>query len=306
MSESSGRNWDGRTKVNAGIRFFFWLFRLTGPLAYWWIWPASLFFNLFMRDEIVGSDAYWRRRRRDVGAVGRWFLRWRHFTYYGRVLMDRAFAYLGQVRKIRFEYENLDGVDDALSEGKGLIILSAHVGNWELAAFGLGSKSESRAPVNAVWYQGDHERVEERLKSFTGEIPFNIINAKDGLSASLEIVDALKRGEIVAMHADRTVGSSHVEVDFLGEKAVWPTGPFIVAATTGAPVVFVFANRLGYRRYRVRFVGPNRFAFTSRKERQNDLERWVGEYVTELERVVEEFPFQWHNFYPFWDTNRSS
>lgn len=85
------------------------------------------------------------------------------------------------------------------------------------------------APINQLFA----EALKKKL--------FSIISLGND-TAGLEIMTALKRGEIVAMHADRTIGDKHiVRLNFLGSPANFPSGPYTVAALSGAPLVNAFA-----------------------------------------------------------------
>ncbi len=112
---------------------------------------------------------------------------------------------------------------------------------------------------------------------------------------------ALARGEVVAMHADRMVGDDGVRVDFLGSPARLPTGPFAVAALSGSPLVHAFAMREGTYRYHFYAYPPERLAFGGREDRAEVLRQAVERFVERLERKLRDYPFQWHNFYPFWE-----
>jgi len=306
MSARPGRRgWDGRTRTGLGILIFYWTFRLLGPrFAYALLYPVVFYYQLFARKNGRASYDYLRRRFPGARGLRLWLLRYRHFLSFGRVLVDRGYAFLGMLGEVRLEKDGRENIEDALAQGKGLILLSAHLGNWELAAYCLGGfhTSAGRVPVNAVMFKGESEKVEKQLSRTSGERPFRIIASNDSLQASIECKEALQRGEIVAIHGDRILGSGGVRVPFLGATAKFPTGPFVLAASTGAPVVFTFANRLGTRHYALLARGPHYFKFTNRKQRDAELENWVRMFAAQLEELLQKYPMQWHNFYMFWDT----
>lgn len=303
-AKSKPREWDGKTRTGFGILIFYWIFKLLGPrFAYALLYPVTFYYLLVNQRNGRASRDYLRRRYPGIGFFKLWWLNYRHFLSFGRVLVDRGYAFLGMIDNMRFERDGAESLREAIDAGKGVIIISAHLGNWELAGYGLSEFNTygRRVRVNAVMFKGESEKVEKQLKKASGEPPFHIIASNDSLQASIECKQALERGEIVAIHGDRLMGSGGVRVPFLGSDATFPIGPYVLAATTGAPVVFTFANRLGARHYALMARGPYYFEFTNRKERQNDLKRWVGVYARLLEELLEKYPLQWHNFYPFWD-----
>ncbi|MBP9891411.1 MAG: hypothetical protein KBG84_05845 [Planctomycetes bacterium] len=298
----SPRHWDGRTRNGLGIRLMYWLFRVFGPLfAYTLLYPVVFYYLLFAGRHGRASRDYLRRAFPGAGALKILWLNYLHFLSFGRVLLDRAYAFAGMHERFKFERENTDAFAQALAMGRGLIVVSAHVGNWELAAHTLATlnTTQIKVPINLVWFRNESGQQDKHLTRVSGEQPYNIIDSRDPMQASIDMVNALKRGEIVAIHGDRYTGNA-VSVPFLGSDALFPSGPYVVAANTGAPVLWVFANRLGFCSYSLRVVGPRLLQYRSRKTRTEDLKTWTAEYARELERRVKEFPLQWHNFYPFW------
>jgi len=300
--EQGGRHWDGRTRSGLGIRFMYWLFRALGPLfAYTLLYPVVFYYLLFAGKHGRASRDYLRRAFPEAGTLKILWLNYRHFLSFGRILLDRAYAFAGMHDRFKFERENTEAFEQALAMGKGLVIVSAHMGNWELAAHTLASSRPlvRQVPINLVWFRNESGKQEEQLRRVSGDQPYNIIDSRDPMQASIDMIAALKRGEIVAIHGDRYTGNA-IDVPFFGSEAPFPAGPYVVAANTGSPVLWVFANRLSHCRYSLRVAGPRVLQYRSRKTRSEDLYSWTAEYARELEKRLREFPLQWHNFYPFW------
>jgi predicted LPLAT superfamily acyltransferase len=303
------KEWDGRTRTGFGILIFYYLFRFLGPrFAYLLLYPVAFYYVLFNRKHGRASADYLRRRYPGLRGLRMFWMRYRHYLSFGRVLVDRGYAFLGMMGQVKFDRDGHQIIEEALAGGKGLILISGHLGNWELAAYCLGGflRDGGRVPVNAVMFKGESEKVEKQLQRASGEPPFKIITSNDSLQASIDCMEALKRGEIVAIHGDRMLGSGGVKVPFLGSEAKFPIGPYVLAANTGAPVVFTFANRLGTREYALTARGPHYLKFGSRKQRDADLTRWAQMYANVLEELLVKYPLQWHNFYPFWDTEEGT
>ena len=115
--------------------------------------------------------------------------------------------------------------------------------------------------------------------------------------------ECVERGEIVGILADRAPDQARhrmVRVPFLGEAAAFPSGPFVLASTLGAPVVLFHAVRTGAGRYQVRFEPFMDRVVLRRSSRAADLRAVVARYAAALEAACVAHPYQWFNFFPFW------
>jgi lauroyl/myristoyl acyltransferase len=170
----------------------------------------------------------------------------------------------------------------------GAVSLSAHVGSWELAGRLLATRSRrlthvvvaDEAPELLPWVRrnGDGLRFVPRSRP----------------TVSLELVAALRRGEIVALHGDRALGNAgDVRVPFFGHPAPFPIGPFRLARAAGVPVLPAFCLLDAHGRYRVLLRPPLPVPAGGEGEA---LRAWV----LGLEEVVRTHPTQWFNFFDVW------
>lgn len=294
------RGWTGRTR---GGLVGNWIFAVTLRTlglrcAYALLAPVS-FYYLFFAPKAVRAS--WEYRRRigygGKGVVSRYLGAWRHFYSFGKILLDRVAIISGAADKFQVEFDGEEHMRAALSHGRGAVLITGHCGNWEAAGHML---KRLDAPVNVVAYEGEARHVRRLFAGVLKDRYFSLIVADGTARASLEISAALARGEVVAMHADRTLGSAGVTLPFLGAPARFPVGPYIVAAVTGAPLVHVFAMREGLYRYHFYAYPAERLQFASRGERDEQLARWAGRFAARLEEKLRAYPLQWHNFYSFW------
>lgn len=185
---------------------------------------------------------------------------------------------------------------EARLQGRGVLLLTAHLGNWEIGGFML---AEVRQPIHVVlvpdMFSGV-ERIRRRLHARAGvtEIPVDRT-----IAPTLSVLRALGANAIVAMQGDRDFDNTGVAVPFFGREAYFPRGPLRVAMATEAVVLPAFIVRVPGGRYRavieeplpVERSGPREVALKANLER----------YVAVLERYVRLYPEQWYCFYPFWD-----
>ncbi|HVM60827.1 MAG TPA: hypothetical protein VMV72_08170 [Verrucomicrobiae bacterium] len=302
MSGSSATAWTGKTR---GGRFGNWWFLML--LRRFGLWPAyvwlvfvAAWFTLFAGQERRASRQYLERL---LGPQPLWKwpgLVYHHFYSMGVSLLDRAAVIIGRAR-MQFDFADEAEVLRALAEERGVILVAAHAGSWELGGHLMARHGR---PVNLVVLEREEQRLRQMFDEALRAKKFNILTANDDPLRSIPIVAALRRGELVALHGDRTFGSdATVRLPFLGEPASFPTGPYLLAAATGAPIIHVFAMRTKLRHYR--FIAfPARHVPRERgPAQQTVLRECVAEYVDHLTTVLKQYPFQWYNFYPFWNDN---
>jgi predicted LPLAT superfamily acyltransferase len=182
----------------------------------------------------------------------------------------------------------------------GCILLAAHVGNWEVSGLRLSQLLTKR--LHVVMVRNDIPSVQQFTDQHMRGNQIAVIDPRDRLGASLAIHAALAKGDVVCMLGDRIIpGQPWVDVDFLGGRARFPVGPFHVAAVTGAPIVVCFLMKTGLRQYRIEVDSPWSVPLQPRGAvRQAHLQHAVQRWATRLERQVQRYPLQWHNFFEFW------
>jgi lauroyl/myristoyl acyltransferase len=173
--------------------------------------------------------------------------------------------------------------------GTGPVLLTAHVGNWELAGRLLAYRTAR--PTHVVVAAEADPGVERFLRG--GPAPVRFVTRLDPTSA-LPLVGALRRGEIVAMQGDRALGTrgDHA-LAFFGAPARFPLGPFVLARAARAPVVPAFCLLAPDRRYVIRLGAPIPVA-------PGDEPAALARWVAEVEATVRGHPEQWFNFFDVW------
>jgi predicted LPLAT superfamily acyltransferase len=182
---------------------------------------------------------------------------------------------------------------DLADNGKGAILISAHLGNWEIAGHFLKKLS---VPINIVLFDGEHQQIKEMLDNVMKEKRFKIIAIRDDFSHLIEINKALKAKEFICIHGDRY--SDHakaktMKMNFLGKEAIFPLGPFSLVSRLKVPHAFVFALKV--KKYHYEFI-----AFEGNGT-ENTVQEVLQAYVNRLEIMVKKYPTQWFNFYKFWE-----
>jgi predicted LPLAT superfamily acyltransferase len=262
------------------------------------LYPITAYFFLSSPAARAAS------RRFLTAALGRrpgWGDLFRHQLTFAATILDRPFLLTGRLSGYDIRVEGLEHVKDRVAAGQGCLLLGAHLGSFEVlrALAELGCP----VPVRALMYEENAARVNAVLDRLNpgraaGVIPIGTP------TALLRVKEALAAGELVGLLGDRvTFGEKVVSVDFLGRSARLPVGPMVLAAVLGAPMILFSGVHRGGRRYEVRFE-----PFAERVElgrgadrRQADLAAWVQRYARHLEAAARAHPYNWFNFYDFWD-----
>jgi predicted LPLAT superfamily acyltransferase len=268
-------------------------------VCYLLLLPPTLWYFLADHQARRAIMRFWLRLRPDLQRWGAGVMAFRHFYAFARILADRFLCGV-DASAIGFRNPGAARLDQAMRHPQGCILLSAHLGAWEMA--GRWLRVHGQAHIHIVMLKAEDPKVQAEVDRAMGDHPFSIIDLRDPFGASLEIAAALRRGETCCMLGDRTAGNhaNTLAVPFLGELAHFPTGPFIAAAATGAVVVPTFALKDGYSSYVLDADEPWRVHLGSRSERQARLRAAVARWALRLEREVRRHPLQWQNFYDFW------
>jgi predicted LPLAT superfamily acyltransferase len=120
----------------------------------------------------------------------------------GQTLIDRIVILSGMPNRFSFDFEGEEQLRDMVAGGQGGLLLSGHIGNWEIAGH-LLQRLGTR--IHIVMFDGEDRQIKKYLESVTGESFANLIIIRDDISHIYQISEALRQGDLVCMHADRFV-----------------------------------------------------------------------------------------------------
>ena len=289
--------WEGKSKGNKlGYRIFVFVCKTFGVLpAYLLLRLVAAYYFLFSWTSSAHIYKYFRQGL-GFPPIKSFFLIYNNYYVFGQTLLDKIIVMAGIENKFTFDFDGEENLRKIVQQGKGGILLSAHVGNWEAAGH-LLKRLNTR--INVVMYDAEHERIKQYVDEVTGGKNFNVIVIKDDLSHVYAISEALTRNEMICLHADRFLeGNKTTTKSFLQCTAKFPAGPFLLAAGFNVPVSIVFAFKESNTHYH--FFGSELFQ-RSQNENKNDFTaRLMNEFVCQLEEKVKLYPEQWFNYYNFW------
>lgn len=299
------QNQDNAAKISAktrGNRLGFWFFRAFLKLfglsgAYSLLYFVCLHYLLFDREAVSSALAYIKRRFPGCGPFKSAFKVYRLFISQGKQLIDR-FAIISGSNVFDFELKGYERLSALLAdENKGFVLLTAHVGNWQVA---LTALKKMHKPVYLIMRPEDNAAVRESLNIDAQDDSIRVISPAGYLGGVVEAMNVLKEGSIVSIMGDRKYGFEGMDISFLKDRAYFPFGAFSIAASSNCPVVVLLSAKLPGRKYVVDVSHVLYPHYDGAKDKKGQLRKYVQEFAGVLDKYIEEYPYQCFLFHDVW------
>lgn len=291
------KEWKGST---AGTPWMHrWLIRSLRVLPLRFVYAGAVVFvipfcMLFAHKGYISIYHFFRRRLGQKSLRAFWNTYVNH-CHFAQVIIDRFYVYGGG--RFDFEIENYDLYLRLAAEPGGFVILSAHVGNYEVAGYTLAAKTKR---FNALVYGGEAQTVMQNRSHILTQNNIRMIPIQGDMSHLFAMSNALAEGESVSIPADRIFGSPrHVECSLFGETARLPLGPFAIAAQRDVPVIAINVMKESAKKYHI-YIKQLEAEGNTLRERSRNL---ALQYAKNLEETIKDYPTQWFNYYEFWNEN---
>ena len=294
-------SWKGKTRGGlSGYKIFIALLRYFGiNSAYFLLRFIVLYFFFFAPKERNAIFQYFHNIHK-YSVLKSLLSIFRNFFMLGQVLLDKIALLAGFSNKFTFNFEGEEYLREITNAGNGGVLISAHIGNWEIAGQLL---ERLETPVNIVMLDAEHEKIKHLMNDVLVKRGMKIIPIQNNYSHLVKISESLKNNEMVAIHGDRFLpGTKTINCEFLGENANFPSGPFYLASKYNKPLVFVAAMKETKNHYHFYASKPRKYPYPANlKTRNEQLKKMVIDYVADLEGKVRKYPVQWFNYYYFWE-----
>jgi len=189
-------------------------------------------------------------------------------------------------------FEGIENIEEALKTNKGVIMLSSHIGNWELGAAAVTALG---FPLHVIALDHKDSKVNSFFIKTRQSRNVNVISTGLSLKKCFQV---LKDNQLLAILGDRDFSESGVEVDFFGKPAIMPKGPALFALKTGAPIVGTFIVREKHEKFRMYFDKP--IYFNPSGDRKGDMIGLMNIYMKVIENRIRQYPDQWYIFRHMW------
>ena len=262
------------------------------------LWPIALFFLLTGRAARIASRGYLRRV---LGRQPRPGELLRHFYSFAACTVDRLLILCGRGRQLNVRVQLPAEVEQVVRGGGGCLMLVSHLGSFEvLRQLGQGGHD---VPLRIVLDRSQGPLLTGLLERLNPQFAASVIDAsKRGPELVLALREALDQGCSIGIMADRVHGGeSSVEVQFLGGPVHLPAAPWILASVLRVPVIAGFGIYRGGRDYDACFELVTDRIGIPRAQRQAVVQELAQQYAARLEQQVRAAPYNWFNFYPFWN-----
>ncbi len=183
----------------------------------------------------------------------------------------------------------------ALERGKGAIILTGHIGNWEVGGITLGRVGVETHMV----YMPDRFAAFEQARRKARDLQkVSGLAMGSSFDTSLRVIRLLAENKIITMKGDRSLNGEGITIPLFGRDTVFPKGPFLVAYISRAPILPAFVVLKEDDRYVPIVEEPIYVERTGNRE--NDIRALTLRMARVIEKYIRRYPDQWYMFYPFW------
>lgn len=286
--------WQGKSRGTVlGYKIFVFFMKKVGiGAAYFILYFVAAYFCFFSKDS-TKSIYYYLRHRLKYSKLKSVFGIFKSYYVFGQTILDKIAISSGLSDRFTYESDGVHFINETLKAKKGGVLISAHVGNFEISEHFFGILEEN-ASISLLTTDVEHTAIKEYLDSVRKKSNIKLILIKEDLSHIFEVNAALARNEIVCITGDRYVkGSKFLTEELLGKEAKFPAGPFMLASRLNVPVLFVYVMKETNKHYHL-------YARKS-QAKQRDAQALLKEYTQSVTWMLKKHPLQWFNYFDFWN-----
>ena len=287
------KQWDGRSKGTVlGYKIFVNIMKKLGIKAAYSVLIFVAFYYFSTAFSSNKSIYYYFKNLLKYSNLKSFFSIYKSYYTFGQVLIDKIAINAGLRNKYTYEFDGIDLLRNLLSQKKGGILISAHVGNFEVAEH-FFADIDFDCQINLVTSDLERSVIKEYLESISIKSTVKFIVIKEDLSHIFEINNALSQNELICFTGDRYFeGNKTLKENLLGKEAIFPAGPFSIASRLKVPVAFVYVMKEKNLHYHL-YARQANF-------KHRDANSLLKEFCKNLEIIVHKYPYQWFNYFDFW------
>lgn len=308
MSDKELRPTHWANIAEGGFAFGMWLmFLIHRYLGYWpfriALAPTVLFYVFARPIARAASREYFTK----LGLKSSFFTVYRHISGFAETIMDKALAVAGRFPFNTIRFTGREVMFESMAQGKGGLLITAHMGCLEVCR--LSAKRKDGPKLNVLVHTGNATEFSKVLKRLDPESQVTLIQVTDvGPATAAILSEKVDAGEFVVIAADRVplsdASGRTVPAPFLGSTAFFPIGPWVLANALKCQVI-LFSVLREAGSYHVRFEKLAERVDLPRGRREEAAAQYAALFAQRLETLCRFSPYDWFNFFPFWEPPRA-
>ncbi|HFD11540.1 MAG TPA: lipid A biosynthesis acyltransferase [Crenotrichaceae bacterium] len=292
-----------------GMRLLVFIYRVFGRTAFRIaLYPTVAYYFVTNRQARAASRDYLQHLQDfdpGLGINNTLATSFRHFFNFAEGVLDKIVVWMGSYDFDHVRFHGYDEFCKMLDNGAGAMIIGAHIGNMEVCR----AIAEKRKTVrlNILIHTRNMEKYNKLLRNVDTTSAMQLIQVTElNPAMAISLHEKVQQGECIILVGDRIPINSPariVEISFLGEKAAFTQGPYLLASLLKCPVYTFCSIRGDDGHYDIYLDPLEQQVNIPRKDpqRQVAIEKYARQYVDRLQAYCLKAPLQWFNFFPFWE-----
>jgi predicted LPLAT superfamily acyltransferase len=306
MKTSAGRHWASINEASfvGGMRLLFWVWRALGrwpfrivlyPVLAWYVATRPLARRA--SQTYLARMAAYASVPQGLGGV------LRHFGAFAENILDKMLLWGGLFDTGTVACTGAEPLQRMIAQQRGALLVCAHLGNLDLCR--VLAQQCPGLKLTVLVHTRHAQAFNDMLARLDPRSNLNLVQVTEMTPAmAIMLAERIGQGEFVVIAGDRIPVSPTprvVHAEFLGRRAAFPIGPYVMASVLECPVYMLFSARRG-QCHEVHFELLRESVRLPRKQREQALAALAADYARRLEFHCVRAPLQWFNFYDFWDS----
>lgn len=298
-------HWADLNEVSAslGIRLLFLVYRVFGRLPVLLIlYPVIFWFLIFSKVARRSSYEYLGHLYQySGGATPKPTLLnvYKHIYAFGECILDKLIIWSGNINDLKYSLDQIGEFNELTRESNGAIIVVSHLGNLDFCR--AIAKFHPNINLTVLVHTTHAVKFNKLLKAINPDSALNIIQvSKFSIQDAMLLSEKIQKGGLIAIAGDRVplMWGNTIPLSFLGAKADFPLGAYLLGKTLGCQLISLMALKVNGR-YE---VSSKKIADFSDTSNGGSMDAAAQAFADSLESGCLKSPFQWFNFYPFWQS----
>ncbi len=285
--------WEGKSRGTLlGYKIYIFFLKTFGISSAYFILHIVIFYYVLFSPRSNRDTYNYFRKRHEYSRWKSVLSIYKSYYTFGQTLTDKVAISTGLRDKFTYTHDGIEHIDHLLQKNQGGILISGHVGNFEISHYFLEDRY-SISKISMVTTMAEHQNIQEYMDRISVKSHLKFIVVKEDMSHIFEIHKAIDEGGLVVFTGDRYMpGGKVLKEVFLGKETSFPIGPYLLASRLNMPVLFVYFMK-GQKRHYDLYARTAQF-------KSRDAQGLLKQYTESMEWILKKYPLQWFNYFDFW------